>query len=226
MLKQPMAETDKAVMSAALAKIPMSDLKVGVAAIPFFGPVIVTRMAAITQWGRRAGVVDRSPTARRLRLPTQQAGANAVAGISPCFDADRGCNNGFKIAAQIMRPPRLPDREEMAASLQRRRDQLVSPALRPRPGITPGRSGRGRRRVAICATHLIEQMRDDLDAVVAEHHLYNCHLPASVEAPPPSANENWRRGYSSFACEASGWRRLAERPGLRLPQPQLSWAFR
>lgn len=105
--------------------------------------------------------------------------------------------------------------EEMAASLQRVAEIGYESVQLSGHGqeITPEqiKAAADAAGVAICATHIsFEQMRDDLDAVVAEHHLYNCRY-AGIGGLPAVYREGGAEGYSSFACEASKVaKRLAE----------------
>ena len=64
--------------------------------------------------------------------------------------------------------------------------------------------------LTICATHVgFEQLRDDLDAVVAEHEIYNCKYVAIGAIPNDYRHAE---GYRQFAKEASEvGRRMKER---------------
>jgi len=68
--------------------------------------------------------------------------------------------------------------------------------------------------IAICATHVpYESMRDDLDAVVAMHRLYDCRYPG-IGGLPAENREGGAEGYSAFAREASAVAKSMAERGL------------
>ena len=57
--------------------------------------------------------------------------------------------------------------------------------------------------IEICATHIgFDRMRDDTQAVIDEHLLWNCKYPA-IGSLPPSYREDGEAGYIRFAKDAS-----------------------
>ena len=57
--------------------------------------------------------------------------------------------------------------------------------------------------LSICATHTsYERMRDETDAVIDEHRLWNCRY-AAIGGMPPSYRERGEDGFRAFAAEAS-----------------------
>ncbi|MXX12185.1 MAG: sugar phosphate isomerase/epimerase [Gemmatimonadetes bacterium] len=57
--------------------------------------------------------------------------------------------------------------------------------------------------IEICATHTgFDRMRDDTQAVIDEHHLWNCKYPA-IGSLPASYREDGEAGYIRFAKDAS-----------------------
>ncbi len=66
--------------------------------------------------------------------------------------------------------------------------------------------------LTICATHIAyEQMRDDLDTVVAEHQLWECEYVGIGGLP---GEYRTAEGYARFAQEASGVARRLKEHGL------------
>ena len=75
--------------------------------------------------------------------------------------------------------------------------------------------------LTICATHTnFDQLRDNLDAVVAEHRTYGCRYTA-IPVPPPEYRTG--EGYARFAKEASDAARAAKEQGLIVGYHNHSW---
>ncbi|MCC2672824.1 MAG: Xylose isomerase protein barrel [Armatimonadetes bacterium] len=75
--------------------------------------------------------------------------------------------------------------------------------------------------LTICATHTnFDQLRDNLDAVVAEHRIYGCRYTA-IPVPPVEYRNG--EGYVRFAKEASEAARRAKEQGLIVGYHNHSW---
>ena len=99
-------------------------------------------------------------------------------------------------------------------------DNIQLSALGP---IDPGELGRmaNAEGLNICATHVsYERLRDDLNAVVAEHHLWECSQVA-IGALPSDYRD--LQGYRSFAQETGALMRSLEREGLTFSYHNHNW---
>src|SRR5690606_5130569 len=58
--------------------------------------------------------------------------------------------------------------------------------------------------LTICNTHIgYDKLWNELDNVIAQHHLWNCKHVA-IGSLPPTYRENGEDGYKQFAAEANG----------------------
>ncbi len=77
----------------------------------------------------------------------------------------------------------------------------------------------------ICATHIsFDQMREDIERVIADHKLWNCKYVGI--GGMPRENRNSRQGYIDFAREASEIARKLADNGLRFIYHNHNFEFR
>lgn len=75
--------------------------------------------------------------------------------------------------------------------------------------------------LTICATHTyLHQLRDELDAVIAEHEIYGCRYTA-IPVPPEEYRSG--EGYARLAKEGSEIARRAKERGLTVGYHNHSW---